>query len=76
VIPVLDSRAMKAADRAAIAGGVPSERLMENAATGLVEELLAAYREASRVAVVCGPGNNGGDGLAAARLLAVHGVSA
>jgi hydroxyethylthiazole kinase-like uncharacterized protein yjeF len=75
VIPVLDSRQMRAADRAAIKAGVAPLELMENAASALVEELTAAWPGARRVAVVCGPGNNGGDGLAAARLLAAYGVS-
>jgi hydroxyethylthiazole kinase-like uncharacterized protein yjeF len=67
---------MKAADAAAIRGGVPSLELMENAARALVEELCARYPGWRRVVVVCGPGNNGGDGLAAARLLAGRGVKA
>jgi hydroxyethylthiazole kinase-like uncharacterized protein yjeF len=75
VIPVLNSRQMQAADRAAIASGMPSIELMENAAAALVDELCVAYREARRVAVVCGPGNNGGDGLAAARRLTAEGCS-
>jgi hydroxyethylthiazole kinase-like uncharacterized protein yjeF len=69
VIPVLDARQMRAADAAAIRGGVPSATLMENAARGvcdLVGREFAAWR---RIVVVSGPGNNGGDGLAAARLL-------
>jgi len=76
MIPVLGSSAMKAADAAAIRGGIASLELMENAATGLVEELRSRYPGRNRVVVVCGPGNNGGDGLAAARLLAGRGVKA
>ncbi|HKD11653.1 MAG TPA: NAD(P)H-hydrate dehydratase [Thermoanaerobaculia bacterium] len=75
MIPVLGSREMRSADRAAIRSGVPGITLMENAAAALAADLLAAWPEARRVAVVCGPGNNGGDGLAAARLLAAEGVS-
>jgi len=74
VIPVLNSAQMQAADRAAITGGIPSLRLMENAATALAEETAGAYSDWRRVVVVCGPGNNGGDGLAAARLLARRGL--
>jgi hydroxyethylthiazole kinase-like uncharacterized protein yjeF len=74
VIPVLDSRQMRAADNAAIRGGTTAERLMENAAAGLVESLQGQYPGWRRVVVVCGPGNNGGDGLAAARMLARGGV--
>jgi len=75
VIPVLDARRMRAADAAAIRGGIPSARLMENAAEGLATELLAALPDVRNVVAVCGPGNNGGDGLAAARLLSGRGIS-
>jgi NAD(P)H-hydrate epimerase len=63
---------MRAADAEAIRGGTPSEELMENAASALVRALRRELSE-GRVAVVCGPGKNGGDGLAAARLLALCG---
>jgi hydroxyethylthiazole kinase-like uncharacterized protein yjeF len=72
MIPVLGSAAMRAADAEAIRGGTPSEELMENAATALARALRRELPE-GRVAVVCGPGQNGGDGLAAARLLALSG---
>ncbi|MFN2385138.1 MAG: NAD(P)H-hydrate dehydratase [Thermoanaerobaculia bacterium] len=74
-MPVLDARQMKAADRRAIRAGVPAERLMENAAAGLVQALLETRPGWRRVVVACGPGNNGGDGLAAARMLARDGLS-
>ncbi len=74
MIPVLGSRDMRAADRAAIRSGVAGITLMENAAAALAADLLAAWPRARRAAVVCGPGNNGGDGLAAARLLSDEGV--
>ncbi len=75
MIPVLDSRRMRAADAAAIRGGIPSLRLMESAAQGLEAELVSSFPEARNVVAVCGPGNNGGDGLAAARLLSARGLS-
>jgi NAD(P)H-hydrate epimerase len=67
---------MRAADAAAIRSGVPSDLLMENAGEALVAELTARYPDWRRVVVVCGPGNNGGDGLVAARLLSRAGVAA
>ena len=75
MIPVLSARALQAADRAAIRGGVPSLDLMESAAEALVDELSRRFPGWRRVVVACGPGNNGGDGLAAARLLAGRGVA-
>src|SRR5262245_59446033 len=66
---------MRAADEAAIRAGTPSEVLMENAAAALCAELLRAHPDWKRVAVLCGPGKNGGDGLAAARILALSGVA-
>jgi len=74
VIPILDARQMRAADAATIRRGTPSGELMESAAAGLCRELEDAFPDWRRVVVVCGPGNNGGDGLAAARLLAQGGV--
>jgi ADP-dependent NAD(P)H-hydrate dehydratase / NAD(P)H-hydrate epimerase len=74
VIPVLDARGMRAADAETIRRGTASDALMENAAEGLVDELVRAFPRWRRVAVVCGPGNNGGDGLAAARRMVDRGL--
>ncbi|HEY6147219.1 MAG TPA: NAD(P)H-hydrate epimerase, partial [Thermoanaerobaculia bacterium] len=74
MIPVLGSAEMRRADASAIRGGIPSLTLMENAAAALTEETLAAFPGWRRVVVLCGPGNNGGDGLAAARLLREAGI--
>jgi len=64
---------MRATDRWAIEErGVPSLDLMERAGEGLAR-LVAARAPAGRVDVVCGKGNNGGDGLVAARLLRAEG---
>lgn len=71
---VLTAAEMRAADRRAIEElGVPPLVLMENAALGVVEALAARFPAAERVAILCGPGNNGGDGLAVARQLLTRG---
>jgi NAD(P)H-hydrate epimerase len=54
--------------------GVPGVVLMENAALGVVDAALAEVPDAESAVVFCGPGNNGGDGLAIARHLAVRGL--
>jgi NAD(P)H-hydrate repair Nnr-like enzyme with NAD(P)H-hydrate epimerase domain len=69
---VFSRQSVREVDRLAIAEfGIPSIILMENAALHLAEVTLDALDDAegSRVLILCGPGNNGGDGLAAARHL-------
>jgi NAD(P)H-hydrate epimerase len=71
---ILSAEAMRTVDRAAIDDlGIPSLVLTENAAIGVVDALGEAYPEADSAVIFCGPGNNGGDGLAVARHLAVRG---
>src|SRR3954454_15469213 len=71
--PILTAEQMRAAEQAAIDGGTSVETLMERAGAALAE---AAYRFAGPVPtlILCGPGNNGGDGYVAARHLAERGV--
>jgi ADP-dependent NAD(P)H-hydrate dehydratase / NAD(P)H-hydrate epimerase len=67
--PLPDAALMRAIDRWAIeTKGVPSLELMERAGKGLAR-VIAEHVPEGRIAVVCGKGNNGGDGLVAARLL-------
>jgi len=67
--PLPDAAQQRALDTWAIEDrGIPGERLMERAGRGLAR-VLAGLAPEGRVAVVCGKGNNGGDGLVAARRL-------
>lgn len=67
---LVDSRQMKNCDNNTIHHfGVPSLVLMERAALGVAEEIEKNTQTGSRVLFVCGTGNNGGDGLAVARML-------
>ncbi|MGQ9918705.1 MAG: NAD(P)H-hydrate dehydratase [Bryobacteraceae bacterium] len=68
---ILTAEQMREIDRRTVEAGVPSIVLMENAACRFVEFLEREYAplERQRVVVVCGKGNNGGDGLAVARQL-------
>jgi ADP-dependent NAD(P)H-hydrate dehydratase / NAD(P)H-hydrate epimerase len=72
--PVLSADEMRAVDAWAIEQqGVPSLELMETAGRA-VADAAAGIAGSSRAAVVCGKGNNGGDGLVAARALAESGL--
>jgi NAD(P)H-hydrate epimerase len=73
--PLPDAREQRALDEWAIGErGIPGIELMERAGTGLAE-LVGSLAPAGRIAVVCGKGNNGGDGLVAARVLRDRGRS-
>ncbi len=60
---------MGAADRAAMAAGIPGSLLMDNAGKAVARAVMERF-EPQAVEIYCGPGNNGGDGFVAARYLA------
>jgi len=72
---ILDVAQMREADRLTIASGTPGIELMERAGAGVAQAARAMLPEAGRVVILCGPGNNGGDGFVAARLLAEDGYA-
>jgi NAD(P)H-hydrate epimerase len=60
-------------DRNAQYLGVPTSQLMENAGKAVADQVMKRYNLAhKKVTVICGSGNNGGDGFVAARYLRVH----
>ncbi len=65
---------MRARDRAAMDSGIPGYTLMTRAAAAALEHLRARWPTARRLLVLCGMGNNGGDGLVLARLAAAAGL--
>jgi NAD(P)H-hydrate epimerase len=76
---ILTAAQMREADRFTIEEiGIPSLVLMENAGRQVVAAMESAYEEqlAGRVAVLCGRGNNGGDGFVVARTLLQRGIDA
>ncbi len=71
---LLTNEDMSRADRMVIADGTPGIELMEQAGQVCADEIRAAFPDAKRIAVLCGPGNNGGDGFVIARLLQEAGL--
>jgi len=67
-------------DREAIGSGIDSKMLMKNAGEGTSKEIISDFenknlKRAARGLIVCGSGNNGGDGFVAAMSLALYGMS-
>lgn len=70
MLPLVTSSEMRDIDRkAAGVYGTATLDLMENAGKGLANAILKYYPDSKRIAIFCGKGNNGGDGLVAARYL-------
>jgi len=71
--PILTAAAMRGAEAEAIAAGTPVETLMERAGTAAAEAILR-FAGIVPALVLCGPGNNGGDGYVVARRLRERGL--
>ncbi|MGH6985846.1 MAG: NAD(P)H-hydrate dehydratase [Caulobacteraceae bacterium] len=72
-LEILTLAEMARCEAAAVASGVSIEALMERAGEAAARAALERF-EPARVTVLCGPGNNGGDGYVAARLIAQAGI--
>ena len=71
---ILSAAQMKKADSETIEKhGLPSLVLMERAALSVAVAIMSRYSESRKIFIACGPGNNGGDGVAIARLLQLKG---
>ena len=66
---ILTAAEMRAAEAAAVGAGTPDTELMERAGIAAADAILA-YAAWRPTLVLCGPGNNGGDGYVIARRLA------
>ena len=68
---VLTAAQMREVDRRTVEAGIPGVVLMENAGNRVVDLLAEKFAplSAQRVVVLCGKGNNGGDGMVVARQL-------
>jgi len=74
-LKIVTAEQMRRIDRRATERfSIPSLLLMENAAIAVVDAMFARYADCERASIFCGPGSNGGDGLAVARHLENRGV--
>src|ERR1700722_11689090 len=75
LIELLTTAEMAEADRLTIGAGTSGLELMENAGRAVADAVAARHSAGVPVVVVAGPGNNGGDGFVAARVLVDRGYA-
>lgn len=73
---VVTTAQMKAAERRCDAGGISYAQMMENAGRACAREIIPLAKGGKRVVILCGSGNNGGDGLVISRILHESGILA
>lgn len=73
LLPLFSNADSTRADQMAAAAGIPTLRLMENAGRAVADAASGLLPPGGSVLIACGPGNNGGDGYVAARVLAGRG---
>ena len=64
---------MREREQAAVDKGTSFDQLMENAGSSAAQDLMQRHPQAGRALIVCGKGNNGGDGLVMARYMQAQG---
>jgi len=77
LIPVVTAQEMRKIDEETIRDFIPGPKLMENAGSGVAAEIVRNFKLKKRasVVVICGKGNNGGDGFVVSRILKRKGYS-
>ena len=74
--PILSAAAMRRSDERTIhTTGIPGFTLMESAGRASALHVIASYPAGSRIVILCGKGNNGGDGFVCARYLTDYGYA-
>ena len=73
MLELLTAEEMSRAEKLAADAGISTLTMMENAGRAVAEEVVRRFPRGSRATVLCGPGNNGGDGFVCARYLRERG---
>jgi hydroxyethylthiazole kinase-like uncharacterized protein yjeF len=73
LLELLTAEEMNRAEKLAAEAGTSTLTMMENAGRAVAEEVVRRFPRGSRVSVLCGPGNNGGDAFVCARYLRERG---